>query len=449
MTPAERFAKYDVPVPRYTSYPTVPQWHQPPSADEWIASLRHAAARPDAALAVYIHIPFCESLCMFCGCNTVITRDHGRERGYVETVLAELDVYLGLVPELKTQPFRQLHLGGGTPTFLSPEALAALVDGVRARLNVDAREFEGSIEVDPRVTTATQLATLRDRDFRRVSMGVQDVDPGVQHLVNRTQPFDLTARVSSAARQMGYESINVDLIYGLPGQTLETMKVLARDVLTLAPDRLAVYGYARVPWIKPAQRRFRDDQIPVGAEKRALYEAIRAPLLEGGYLEIGMDHFARPTDTLAVAAAAGRLHRNFMGYTEVHTTTLLGLGVSAISDTPDCYHQNEKVITKYDESVKAGAIPTHRGHVLSDEDRRRRDAIASLMTTFRVDLREAGLAPSTETLRSLVADEVVRVDGDVLTVPQTGRPFLRNAAALFDEYLTRDPQGRPLYSTSV
>ncbi|HWB30994.1 MAG TPA: oxygen-independent coproporphyrinogen III oxidase [Vicinamibacterales bacterium] len=449
MTTAERFAKYDVPIPRYTSYPTVPQWHQSPSAEDWTASLRRAAARPDAGLAVYIHVPFCESLCTFCGCNTIITRDHGREGTYIDTLLAELDTYIRLVPELAQQPFRQLHLGGGTPTFLSSASLARLIDAVRDRLRVDAVSFEGSIEVDPRVTSAAQLETLRERGFRRVSMGVQDIDADVQHLVNRKQPLELTARLFAAARQLDYASINLDLIYGLPGQTRESMAVLAREIVALGPDRLAVYGFARVPWIKPQQRRFRDDQIPVGADKRALYEAIREPLLDAGYLEIGMDHFARPSDTLATAAAEGRLHRNFMGYTEVHTTTLLGLGVSAISDTPDCYHQNEKLIGKYTDRVSAGEIPTHRGHLLSDDDRRRRDAIASLMTTFRVDLRETGVAPAGDTLQTLVADEVVRVDGDVLSVPLEGRAFLRNAAALFDAYLAPQPDGRPLYSSSV
>lgn len=449
MTPAERFAKYDVPVPRYTSYPTVPQWHRPPAADDWIASLDRAASRPDAALALYVHIPFCESLCSFCGCNTVITRDHGREHGYVDLVLEELGLYLSAVPALKDQPFRQLHLGGGTPTFLSVDALARLTDGLSARLSRDGAAFEGSIEVDPRVTTAAQLATLRDRGFRRVSMGVQDIDPDVQHLVNRRQPLEQTAGLAAAARKIGYESVNLDLIYGLPGQSPASMSTLAHEVLALAPDRLAVYGFARVPWIKPAQRRFRDDQVPEGSAKRELYEAIRAPLLSAGYLEIGMDHFARPSDALARAAADARLHRNFMGYTEVHTTTLLGLGVSAISDTPDCYHQNEKVITAYEARVRSGAIPTHRGHLLSDDDRRRRDAIASLMTTFAVDLTQAGLDVDDDVLQALVADHVLRVDDRVLRVLPEGRPFLRNAATLFDAYLAAQRATQPIYSRSI
>jgi oxygen-independent coproporphyrinogen III oxidase len=448
MISSDLFAKYDVPVPRYTSYPTVPQWHAAPTTEEWIECLSRAATEPDAALAVYIHLPFCESQCSFCGCNNVITRDHSREGGYVDLVLRELATYVERTPALRAQPFQQLHLGGGTPTFLSADELARLVDGVRASLGPLSPTFEGSVEVDPRVTTEAQLGVLRDRGFTRVSLGVQDVDPAVQHLVNRHQPVEQTARTCESARRLGYTSINLDLIYGLPGQTLDGMAALADHVRALAPERLAVYSFARVPWIKPAQRRFRDDQIPVGAEKRALYEAIRAPLLSAGYLEIGMDHFSTETDSLAVAARTGRLHRNFMGYTEVHTTTLLGLGVSAISDTPDCYHQNEKVLTTYEKRVRAGEIPTLRGHLLSDDDRRRRRAIADLMTRFAVRLDPHALPVSTDDLSGLASDGVVHVDGTTLTVPAQGRPFLRNAAALFDAYLTPGA-GQRTYSTSA
>ena len=449
MMRSDLFAKYDVAVPRYTSYPTVPQWTRPPTADEWRDSLARALAGPDASLAVYVHVPFCESLCTFCGCNTVITRDHGREDPYVDLLLAELDLYLRDVAALASQPVRQLHLGGGTPTFLAPAALGRLLDGVQARLSLRSQRFEGSVEVDPRVTTAAQLEVMAAHGFRRVSLGVQDVDPEVQRLVNRVQPLETTARLCAEARQLGYDSINIDLIYGLPGQTRETMDRLVKAVIDLAPDRLAVYSFARVPWIKPAQRKFRDDQIPTGADKRALYEAVRGPLLESGYVEIGLDHFARPTDTLARAAGAGTLHRNFMGYTDVHTTTLLGLGVSGISETPDCYHQNEKVITVYERRVRAGEVPTLRGHLLTTEDQRRRNQIAGLMTRFavRLDAPEAARAPLA--LVSLIDDGLVEVRGDMLTVLPEGRPFLRNAATFFDEYFGHDVRPGPTYSTSV
>ena len=449
MNRSELFAKYDVPMPRYTSYPTVPQWHATPTLDQWTGSLKATMASPGASLALYVHIPFCESLCTFCGCNTVITRDHGREEPYVSLVLAELDTYLRHVPELTSRPVHQLHLGGGTPTFLSSAALGHLLDEILRRLPANADEFEGSVEVDPRVTSAAQLDTMLARGVRRVSLGVQDVDPEVQRLVNRKQSTTLTAELCRTARSLGYDSINFDLIYGLPGQTPETMARLVDEVLELSPDRLAVYSFARVPWIKPAQRRFTDEQVPAGAEKRALYDAVRAPLIDAGYLEIGMDHFAKPEEALARAAAEGRLHRNFMGYTDVHTTALVGLGVSGISETPDCYHQNEKVFTSYERRVHADEIPTLRGHVLSDEDRRRRQKIARLMTRFDVALDPPEVAQAARALEPLVQDGLVRITDDTLEILPEGRPFLRNAASFFDAYLQGEPSTKPTYSSSV
>lgn len=449
MTRSELFAKYDVPMPRYTSYPTVPQWHATPTLEQWTSSLSRTLSEPDASMALYVHVPFCESLCTFCGCNTVITRDHGREEPYVALVLAELDTYLRLVPAIATRPIRQLHLGGGTPTFLSAPALGHLLDEILRRVPEKADAFEGSVEVDPRVTSAAQLDTMLARGVRRVSLGVQDIDPEVQRLVNRKQSTTLTAELCRSARSLGYESINFDLIYGLPGQTPETMARLVEEMLELRPDRLAVYSFARVPWIKPAQRRFSDEQVPAGEEKRALYEAVRGPLIDAGYLEIGMDHFAKPGEALARAADEGRLHRNFMGYTDVQTNALLGLGVSGISETPDCYHQNEKVFTSYERRVRAGEIPTLRGHVLSREDRRRREKISTLMTRFGVELDAPELRDAPRALEPLVEDGLVRISGDMLEILPKGRPFLRNAASFFDEYLGGEPPAKPTYSSSV
>jgi oxygen-independent coproporphyrinogen-3 oxidase len=446
------FAKYDVPVPRYTSYPTVPEWHATPTTDEWTASLRAAVDAPDATLSLYVHLPFCESLCTFCGCNTVITRDHGRAQPYLELVFRELDAYLARVPALASTPVCQMHLGGGTPTFLTPEQLAELVDGVFARLTRTTGgpgNFEGSVEADPRVTSPAHLATLRARGFTRLSLGVQDFNADTQRFVNRVQSAALVEDLLTHARGTGYDSINFDLIYGLPGQTIESMRQTAEQVLRMNPDRLAVYSFARVPWIKPQQRKFKDDQVPVGAEKRALYEVIRRPLLENGYVELGMDHFARPDDGLARAAAAGTMHRNFQGYTERRTTALLGLGVSAISETPDCYHQNEKVITVYERRVQQGEVPTLRGHRLSADDRRRREKILSLMTTFKVALDPAEIADARSFLAPLVADGLVVIEDAELRIPMHGRPFLRNAATLFDAHLRASQPTGPTYSRAV
>jgi len=260
VTTSELFAKYDVPVPRYTSYPTVPEWHDAPTTDQWIASLDAALDHQDATVAIYIHLPFCESLCTFCGCNTVITRDHGRAAPYVERVLAELDAYVSRVPSLARRLVTQTHLGGGTPTFASPDELARLIDGVFRRLNRDeSGAFQGSVEADPRVTSTDHLSALRTRGFSRLSLGIQDFNPETQRLVNRVQSADLVARQVDAARTLGYDSVNFDLIYGLPGQTPESMRATADEVLARDPDRLAVYSFARVPWIKPQQRRFTDE----------------------------------------------------------------------------------------------------------------------------------------------------------------------------------------------
>jgi oxygen-independent coproporphyrinogen-3 oxidase len=447
---ADLFAKYDVPVPRYTSYPTVPEWKTMPTTDEWLASLGRALDPADATVSLYMHLPFCESLCTFCGCNTVITRDHGRARPYVDLVLKELDRYLARVPMLARRPICQMHFGGGTPTFLSAGELDVLLTGTFERLARDPGYFEGSVEADPRVTTVEHLDLLRRHGFTRLSLGVQDFADEVQHLVNRIQPLDITARLIRHARESGYESVNCDLIYGLPGQTVESMRHTAEQILSLRPDRLAVYSFARVPWIKPQQRKFRDDQIPVGAEKRALYETIRRPLLDAGYVELGLDHFALPKDGLARAAAGDTMHRNFQGYTERRTTTLLGLGVSAISETPDCYHQNEKIITVYERRIGKDEIPTFRGHILSIDDQRRRAKILAIMTTFRVRLDDHDeVADAQAFLAPLVADGLCEISDGELRVPMHGRAFLRNITAFFDAHLRASQPSGPKYSTSV
>jgi oxygen-independent coproporphyrinogen-3 oxidase len=324
-----------------------------------------------------------------------------------------------------------------------------LVDSLLARFPRRSAHFQGSVEADPRVTTRAHLDALRSRGFTRLSLGIQDFNDETQHLVNRIQSPALVATLVGDARAAGYESINFDLIYGLPAQTPETMRATAAEVLALAPDRLAVYSFARVPWIKPQQRKFRDDQIPAGADKRALYETVRAPLLDAGYVELGLDHFAKPGDALARAAAAGTMHRNFQGYTERRTTVLLGLGVSAISETPDCYHQNEKVITVYDRRASKGDIPTLRGHKLSDDDRRRRDKILALMTGFRVALDPDEERDARAFLAPMLADGLVTIEEGELRLPIRGRPFLRNAAVFFDAHFrARQPSG-PMYSTAV
>ena len=441
--------KYDVPVPRYTSYPAVPHWQETPDPGTWTNALHEAVSTREASLALYVHLPFCEMLCTFCGCNTVITRNHERAAPYVGTVLAELDTYLARVPALGECAVSQLHLGGGTPTFLPPPVLAELLRGLAERLPLRVDGFEASVEVDPRVTTGAHLQTLREHGLTRISLGVQDVDAEVLRLVNRPQPLELTTALCANARAAGFESINFDLIYGLPGQTPAGMSRLADAVIDVRPDRLAVYSFARVPWIKPAQRKFTDEQVPAGAAKRALYEILRERFRAAGYREIGLDHFALPHDALAVASERGTLHRNFMGYTDRRTTALLGLGVSAISETSACYHQNEKVLAVYERRVGAGEVPTLRGHILSDDDRRRANAIRALMTSGEAPLPAVDRADAPAELAELIRDGIVEIGGDRLRITADGMPFIRNVAALFDTYFRTTSREGPTYSRAI
>lgn len=443
-------AKYDVPAPRYTSYPTVPYWETNPTTDQWIEHLRATLKEQNGAWSLYLHIPFCESLCTFCGCNNIITRDHKRETPYVDLVLKEWQLYLEKAPELLEKPLKHIHLGGGTPTFLSADALTQLLRPILSRAKINPQDFEGSIEVDPRRTNAAQLKALRDLGFNRVSMGVQDFNPEVQRLVNRIQPFEITANLTQAARDIGYTSVNFDLIYGLAKQSAESIRATAEATVQLRPDRIALYSFALVPWIKPAQRLFKDEDLPKAGEKRELYEIARSVLLDAGYLEVGMDHFALPTDNLCLAMKEKRLHRNFMGYTDQRTEVLLGLGVSSISETPHSFHQNEKVMPLYEAALNEGRLPTLRGHVLTEEDKVRRQQILKLMTDFEVKfVDEIQEAQSKEFLQEMINDDLVEIRDHKLIVKEAGRPFLRNACVFFDERLkSKQPQTK-IFSQSI
>lgn len=447
---SELLAKYDAPVPRYTSYPTVPYWDQSPTVEEWLGFLKQSFREATTTWAMYIHIPFCETLCTFCGCNTTITRNHDREEPYKELMLKEWQLYLDAVPEIRQKPLRQLHLGGGTPTFFAARHLGDLVQRILKDVKVDFDHFDGSIEVDPRRTNRDQLEVLRDLGFRRVSLGVQDFDPEVQRLVNRIQPFSQTKRITDEARDLGYTSVNFDLIYGLPKQTPDSIEKTAKLTVDLKPDRIALYSFAKVPWIKPAQRLFKDEDLPEGAEKRALYEIASEILKAAGYIEVGMDHFALPTDALCESMVQKKLHRNFMGYTEMRTDVLLGLGVSAISETPYCFHQNEKVLPKYEKLIEAEVIPSFRGHVLSEEDRTQRELILRLMTQMEVDLPSADIEEDViNFLKELFEDKIVTIVDHRLQITQEGKAFLRNAAMVFDKRLrTKQPTAR-IFSQSL
>jgi len=437
------FAKYDVPAPRYTSYPTVPFWTDSPTTGQWIEELNKACEDESTTWSLYFHLPFCETLCTFCACNTVITRDHGREEGYIDLLSKEWGLYLDRVPALRRRPLLGLHLGGGTPTFFSADNLERILKPILADTRVAADGFEASVEVHPGHTTREQLVTLRRLGFTRISIGVQDFDPEVQRLVNRHQPYEVTKSVTQMARELGYTSVNYDLIYGLPRQNPESFATTVGKTIELRPDRIALYSFALVPWIKPAQRSYSDEDLPRAGEKRALYEMARERLASAGYIEIGMDHFALPHDGMAEAQRKGTLHRNFQGYTEKRTQVLLGLGVSAISETPTCFHQNEKTFPVYERRIQSGEIATFRGHLLSEEDRRLREQILVFMTRFKVDLQPEQRDDARSYLEPLISDGLVEVDDQRLILTERGRPFLRNACMFFDQRLRQQQEQRP------
>jgi oxygen-independent coproporphyrinogen-3 oxidase len=446
-------AKYDVAGPRYSSYPTVPYWDSTPGETQWVEHVARALAAGDAhGAALYVHIPFCAHLCTYCGCNTRITRTHGIVLPYVESLLAEFDLYLRALPAGLLE-LGELHLGGGTPTFLTPEELEVLLLGLFARVRLRPGGI-ASVEVDPRVTSADQLAVLARFGFRRISLGVQDFDPRVQDIVNRVQSEEQVREVTVAARGLSYTSVNFDLIYGLPLQTPHSIEATMDAVRRLRPDRIALYGYAHVPWIKPGQRRFTEEDLPQGEQKRALYELGRERLEREGYREIGLDHFALESDSLWEALRSGALHRNFMGYTDAFTRPLIGLGVSAIGDAGDAFVQNDKDMQHYQERVARGELPIHRGHVLDAEDLALRRHILRLMTrlTTRWDSPQdytPFLDDAIAKLAEPAADGLIELDASGCRVTEKGRGFLRNICMAFDARLARRMPDKALFSRTV
>ena len=451
MNQTDLLAKYDIPAPRYTSYPTVPYWSDSPTPDQWIAELNKVFTQnPNTPWSMYIHIPFCEALCTFCGCNTFITRNHGNEATYTEAIHREWELYLEQVPQLKTAPIRQIHLGGGTPTFFSADSLRQLMQPIMDMVNIDPSQFEGSIEVGPRVTNRDHLIALRELGFQRISMGVQDFNPHVQHLINRIQPYEMTRDLTIMSRELGFESVNYDLIFGLPDQTVESFRETADLTMQLRPERIALYSFAFVPWIKKAHRLFTEDDLPKGSDKRALYEVARETFLAAGYKELGLDHFALPEDSMFKAYERGELHRNFMGYSDMRTDVMLGLGVSSISEAPTCFHQNDKTLNGYKDKVLGGEIPTLRGHLLTEEDQHYREQILQFMTQEVVKLdSEDQIADVRDYLSELISDGLVTVDNGTMQLTEPGRPFLRNAAMALDMRLRRNKPETRVFSQAV
>ena len=464
--------KYNIPGPRYTSYPTVPYWENENfTSEKWQNTVIRAFNESNAeeGISIYVHLPFCENLCTFCACHKRITKQHSVETPYLESVLKEWNLYLDLFSqsaisnqqsaEQKAEcgkqkaKLKELHLGGGTPTFFSPENLRILLEGIFSTVEI-AENPEFSFEGHPNNTTKEHLQTLYDLGFRRCSFGVQDYDLKVQKAINRIQPFENVKNVTEWAREIGYKSVSHDLVFGLPHQSWEAMELTIRKTLELKPDRLAFYSYAHVPWIKGVgQRGFDENDLPSGEEKRKLYENGKKLLQDLGYIEVGMDHFSLESDDLYQSLIQKKLHRNFMGYTSSNTQLMVGLGMSAISDSWYGFAQNEKTVEDYQKRVEEGKIPVFRGHILNDEDLIIRRHILNLMcqleTTFTDKNTFAELPEALEKLKEMQEDGLVELGDNFVKITEKGRVFTRNVAMAFDLRMMRKMPETRLFSMTV
>ncbi|MEW4925591.1 oxygen-independent coproporphyrinogen III oxidase [Algibacter sp. 2305UL17-15] len=447
--------KYNIAGPRYTSYPTVPYWNIDTfSLEKWRSSLIQSFKESNSkeGISLYIHLPFCESLCTFCGCNKRITKQHSVESPYINAVLKEWQLYLKLFDEKPI--IKELHLGGGTPTFFSPENLKRLILGILQTSEL-AVGHEFSFEGHPNNTTKEHLQALYDVGFRRVSYGVQDYNETVQKAIHRIQPFENVKRATELAREIGYTSVGHDIIFGLPFQTLEHVEATILKTKELLPDRLAFYSYAHVPWIKGnGQRGFDDADLPSAEVKRSQYELGKALLAEVGYEEIGMDHFALKTDTLHQSMENGNLHRNFMGYTASKTQAMIGLGVSSISDSWYGFAQNVKGIESYYNLLKDDMLPVYRGHILNEEDLIIRQHILNLMCRFKTSwtndaLYFKELPEALIQLEEMETDGLIAINSNSIAITEKGKPFVRNVCMAFDVLLQRKQPDTQLFSMTV
>lgn len=455
LPPRDLLTRYDQPGPRYTSYPTAPVWTDAFGEDDHRASLRRASLQAGVGMAQYVHLPFCKSLCWYCGCSVLITNDQKRIATYVQDVLAE--AALARRELTAPRPVVQHHWGGGTPTMLSPDLMEELFVGLTDLFPV-APGAEISLEADPRVTTPEQLQRLGALGFNRLSMGVQDFDPVVQEAIQRIQSFEMTRDLVSAARDVGFSSINLDLVYGLPQQNEASFRESIHQVLELQPDRLACYGYAHVPWLKKHQRLIDEASVPRGADKLALYAVALDVLQEAGYVAVGLDHFARPTDELVLADRQGTLHRNFMGYTTLDCDDMLSFGITAISEVAGAFSMNHKKLGPWREAVRSGHLPVARGLRRSDDDEARRAVILDIMCRFELAFDEHGgrtaflsrYADEVAALGGMAEDGLVVVDADGIHVTDQGRFLVRNVAMPFDAYLKAQRARKgPLFSRTV
>lgn len=438
---AAELARFATDGPRYTSYPTAVEFTEGLDSERHAQLLERADSTPDAPLSLYLHLPFCKSLCSFCGCHAMVARTPERIRRYVELLGREMDL---VGRHLRTRRgVLEIHFGGGSPSLLEPADFARVMDAVRSRFQVAAGAAI-SIEVDPRTTTPAKMRAYRACGVNRISMGFQDLDWAVQQAIGREQHRDVSVRAFTDARDAGFESVNVDLCYGLPGQTDATFDATLAEIARLAPDRVAVFGYAHIPWLRPMQRRIDERMLPSTETRIRLLALGRARLLAAGYRAIGMDHFARPTDELARALDDGTLHRNFQGYTTTRTDTMIGFGISSIGDFGGAMVQNMKSLAAWSQAIEQGRLPTERGVERTREDLLRGHVIREIMCTFGLDVaaveRRFGITFAShfgvemEDLRRLAADGLVAVTPDGLRLTPLGSVFVRNVAMVFDEY---------------
>ena len=447
--------KYNIPGPRYTSYPTVPFWDEKGIAlDTWTKSVQRAFTESNTqeGISLYIHMPYCESLCTFCACHKHITKQHSVEDEYIDTVLKEWKLYVALLDEKPS--IREIHLGGGTPTFFSSANLKRMIEGIFEDATHHA-VTDFSFEAHPNDTTEEQLQTLFDLGFTRTSFGIQDYDPTVQKAINRIQKYETVERIHGLAKKIGYESVSHDIIFGLPHQNKENIKTTIANTVKLRPDRIAYYSYAHVPWIKGVgQRGFDENDLPKDEEKRELYELGKKLFFEAGYEEIGMDHFALPTDKMHKAMVEKKLHRNFMGYTAGKTKLMIGLGMSSISDSWYAFAQNEKRVEDYVSRVNAGELPVFRGHALTEEDLVVRQHILNLMCNLETSWKDEKLKLNNikdilARLKEMEEDGLIEIYEDHLVVKESSRMFVRNVCMAFDLRLAeRTPEGR-IFSMTI
>jgi oxygen-independent coproporphyrinogen-3 oxidase len=440
--------KYNVPGPRYTSYPPATQFDNEIAPDVFVEKIR-ANDRPERDLSLYFHLPFCQTLCWFCGCTTVITTDQKKSGDYIKYLEREMDLMKPLIGSRRKAV--QLHFGGGTPTFSLPDEIRRLGEMIRSRFAF-APDIEAGVEVDPRRLTRDHLVALREIGFNRTSMGVQDNEPVVQKAVHRIQPFEMTRQAVDWMRELGFQSLNIDLIYGLPYQTPKSFAKTLDEILSLKPDRFAVFNYAHVPWMKPAQKILKIEALPTPETKLELLKLTIEKLTSEGYVYIGMDHFARAGDELAVSQQQKTLQRNFQGYSTRGGADIYAFGMSAISQTDDLYWQNQKELPNYYAALDAGKLPVHRGYVMTREDKVRRATIMRLMCDLGLDYPAMSkllemdfkehFAPEIESLDDMEADGLLVKTPQGLVVTDLGRLLIRNIAMRFDAYSTTRKENR-------